>query len=228
VSETTRRDVVTRYGIPPERVRVVYHGVNPRFKPVRLAASQQIKDKYQLPDQYILAVGTIEPRKNLVVLLEAYHVLRQHNPDLQLVIAGKRGWHSEPFFERLQTLGLTDQVKLLGFVPDEDLPALYNFAEAFAFPSIYEGFGLPVLEAMACGTPVVCSNTSSLPEVAGEAALLLAPTDTRGWSTALQQVLDNPALRADLRQRGLRQAAQFTWAETAQQTLALYRTVGTH
>jgi glycosyltransferase involved in cell wall biosynthesis len=225
VSEATRRDVLARFSLPPQRVRVVHHGVNAHFKAVSPEAGRQMRDKYRLPDRYILSVGTIEPRKNLIVLLEALHVLQQHDPELQLVIAGKRGWHSEPFFERLETLGLTDQVRLLGFVPDEELPTLYSLAEVFAFPSIYEGFGLPVLEAMACGAPVVCSNTSSLPEVARDAALLIAPEDGRGWIAALQQVLDNASLRTDLQQRGLRQAARFTWTQTAQQTLALYREV---
>jgi glycosyltransferase involved in cell wall biosynthesis len=161
----------------------------------------------------------------LAVLLEACHELRQHNSGIQLVIAGKRGWHSEPFFERLQALGLTDKVRLLGFVPDEDLPALYGLAEVFAFPSLYEGFGLPVLEAMACGAPVICSNTSSLPEVAGEAAIQLAPTDVRGWTEALGRLMSDGALCATLRQRGLQQAHRFTWENTARQTYAIYQEV---
>ena len=159
------------------------------------------------------------------MLLEAYRVLRQKDPELHLVIAGKRGWHSEPFFARLQALGLTAQVNLLGFVPDEDLPALYSLAEVFAFPSLYEGFGLPVLEAMACGTPVVCSNTSSLPEVAGEAATQIVPTDVREWVRALEQISHDPVLQAGLRERGLRQAGRFTWEATARQTYAIYQEV---
>ena len=118
-----------------------------------------------------------------------------------------------------------DKVRLLGFVPDGDLPALYSLAEVFAFPSLYEGFGLPVLEAMACGTPVICSNTSSLPEVAGEAALQIAPTDVQEWARALEQIGSNSALRASLRERGLKQAARFTWENTARQTYAIYQEV---
>jgi glycosyltransferase involved in cell wall biosynthesis len=144
---------------------------------------------------------------------------------LQLVIAGKRGWHSEPFFERLQALGLTDQVRRLGFVPDEDLPALYSLAEVFAFPSIYEGFGLPVLEAMACGTPVISSNASSLPEVAGEAAIQIAPTEVREWTQALERISNDAELRASLRERGLKQATRFTWEAAARQTYAIYQEV---
>jgi glycosyltransferase involved in cell wall biosynthesis len=223
VSEATRHDVMTRYGLPPERVRVVYHGVNPRFGPVRPAVAQAIKASYRLPDRYILAVGTIEPRKNLMTLLEAYHALRAEDSDMSLVIAGARGWHSEPFFNKLHALGLEDSVRLLGRVPDEDLPALYTLAEVFAFPSLYEGFGLPVLEAMACGAPVISSDTSSLPEVVGSAGLLLPPVDVLRWKETLLQLATNAALRAELRQHGLRQAALFTWEKAARQTYAIYQ-----
>jgi glycosyltransferase involved in cell wall biosynthesis len=222
-SDCTRRDALRRYGIPEEQLRVVHLGVNAGFKPIDAATAQAVRERYQLPERFILSVGTIEPRKNLLVLLEAYHALRQQGADVQLVIAGKRGWRNEPFFERLQTLGLTDKVKLLGFLPDDDLPALYSLAAVFAFPSLYEGFGLPVLEAMACGTPVICSNASSLPEVAGEAAIQIVPTDVREWTQALKRVSQDAALRASLRERGVRQAARFTWETTARHTYAIYQ-----
>jgi len=224
-SHCTKQDALQLYRLSADRVHVVHLGVDARFKPIEAASARRVQEGYQLPERFILAVSTIEPRKNLIVLLEAYQALRQRQPDIQLVMAGKRGWHSEPFFERLQALGLTDKVRLLGFVPDGDLPALYSLAEIFAFPSLYEGFGLPVLEAMACGTPVICSNTSSLPEVAGEAALQIAPADVPAWAQALEQIASNSALRASLRERGLKQAARFTWENTARQTYALYQEV---
>jgi len=224
-SHCTKQDALQLYHLPADRVHVVHLGVDARFKPIAAAAARRVQERYQLPERFILAVSTIEPRKNLIVLLEAYQALCQRQPDVQLVIAGKRGWHSEPFFERLRALGLTGKVRLLGFVPDEDLPALYSLAEVFAFPSVYEGFGLPVLEAMACGTPVICSNTSSLPEVAGEAALQIAPADVQAWAEALEQIGSNGALRASLRERGLKQAARFTWENTARQTYAIYQEI---
>lgn len=224
-SHCTKQDALQLYRLPADRVRVVHLGVDARFKPIDIISASSVEECYQLPGRFILAVSTIEPRKNLLVLLEAYQALRQRHPDIQLVIAGKRGWHSEPFFERLQALGLSDAVRLLGFVPDGDLPALYSLAEVFAFPSLYEGFGLPVLEAMACGTPVICSNTSSLPEVAGEAALQIAPADVQEWARALEQIVSDSALRASLRERGLKQAARFTWENTARQTYSIYQEV---
>jgi glycosyltransferase involved in cell wall biosynthesis len=222
-SASTQRDALNLYRLPAERVRVVHLGVDARFQPAAPATQMQVRARYRLPERFILSVGTLEPRKNLNTLLEAYQALRAQCPDVQLVIAGGRGWHSEAFFDRLRTLGLEGAVQLIGRVPDEDLPALYSSAEVFAFPSLYEGFGLPVLEAMACGTPVVSSNTSSLPEVIGDAGLLLPPTDVLKWQETLTQVTSNPALCADLRQRGLRQAARFTWENTARQTYAIYQ-----
>jgi glycosyltransferase involved in cell wall biosynthesis len=224
-SRCTKQDALQFYRLAADRVHIVHLGVNARFKPIEAVSARSVREFYQLPERFILAVGTIEPRKNLIVLLEAYRELRQHHSEVQLVIAGKRGWHSEPFFERLRALGLAEQVTLLGFVPDEDLPALYGLAEVFAFPSIYEGFGLPVLEAMACGTPVVCSNSSSLPEVAGEAGIQIAPDEVREWAQALERLSRDVGLRASLRERGLKQAARFTWEHTARQTYAIYQEV---
>ncbi len=224
-SASTQRDALRLYRLPAERVRVVHLGVDPRFQPAAPAAQAQVRARYRLPERFILSVGTLEPRKNLITLLEAYQALRAPCPDVQLVIAGGRGWHDDPFFKRLHALGLEGCVQLVGRVPDEDLPALYSQAEVFAFPSLYEGFGLPVLEAMACGTPVVCSNTSSLPEVAGEAAIQIAPTEVREWTQVLEQISHDPALRASLRERGLKQATRFTWEATARQTYAIYQEV---
>lgn len=228
-SISTQRDAVRLYGLTTERVRVVHLGVDPRFQPAPHDIQEQVRAHYHLPDHFILSVSTLEPRKNLITLLDAYHALRAERSDVSLVIAGGCGWHSEPFFNRLRALGLENTVHLLGRVPDEDLPALYTLAEVFAFPSLYEGFGLPVLEAMASGTPVISSDTSSLPEVVGNAGLLLPPNDVLRWKEALMQVTTNAAVRVELRELGIKQAAPFTWENTARQTHAIYQEVyGSH
>jgi len=231
VSECSKRDAVRLYGIDPARIRVIYEGVDARFQPVTdLARLAQVRARYALPERYILYVGTIEPRKNLTTLLEAFHVSRSMfhaagNTALKLVIGGKTGWLYEGLFRKLRELGLEDEVLLPGYIADEDLPAVYSAASVFVFPSLYEGFGLPPLEAMACGTPVVCSSASSLPEVCGEAALLVEPTDVSALAQAIERVLSDEPLRAALRARGLAQAAKFSWERTARETLAVYREV---
>jgi len=246
VSECTKRDAVRFYGIPEEKITVIYEGVNPRFRPASPETIAAVRARYNLPEHFILYVGTIEPRKNLTALLEAFHHLlatRSLRPapcdlrpatcsllpapcDLRLVIVGKRGWLYEGFFRRLRELGLEDRVIFTGYVPDEDLPAIYSAADLFVFPSLYEGFGLPVLEAMACGTPVICSNTSSLPEVAGDAALLVDPADVRALAGAMERALTDEALRVTLRARGMGKARGFTWEQAAQKTLMVYQALG--
>jgi len=169
-------------------------------------------------------VGTLEPRKNLIRLLAAFERLHAERLTDALVLVGKRGWLYDDFFARLEQSPAKQAVIFPGWVEDADLPAIYAGAQALAFPSEFEGFGLPVLEAMACGTPVVCANTSSLPEVAGAAALLIDPANTDALTVALRRILADPALAADLTQRGLAQAARFGWQRAAQETLAVYRT----
>jgi glycosyltransferase involved in cell wall biosynthesis len=229
VSENTRRDALRLYRIDPEKIEVIAQGVESRFKPDGdPARSAGVRRRYALPDRFILCVGTIEPRKNLPTLLEAYAAVRAQHPDVGLVIAGGKGWLYEGFFRRLRSLGLERLVTVTGQVPDDDLPALLNAAEVFAYPSVYEGFGLPPLEAMACGVPVLCSNTSSLPEVVGDAGLQLPPHDVRAWVEALSRVLDDAHLRETLRARGLARARLFTWDATARKTLDVYRSVSMH
>jgi glycosyltransferase involved in cell wall biosynthesis len=252
VSECTKRDAIRFYGIPEEKITVIYEGVNPRFRPASPEAVQAIRAKYSLPEHFILYVGTIEPRKNLTALLEAFHHLlatcdlrpatcdlqpatcdlqpatcdlRPATCDWRLVFVGKKGWLYQGFFRRLRELGLEDRVRFTGYVPDEDLPALYSAADLFTFPSLYEGFGLPVLEAMACGVPVVCSNTSSLPEVVGEAGIMVEPHNVHALARAMGRVLTDEALRASLRARGLERAQRFTWEEAAKRTVEVYRQV---
>lgn len=227
VSEFTRRDALAHYPrLDPAKVHVITEGVEPHFQPITdPAVLANVRNRYRLPARFILYVGTIEPRKNLNTLLEAYTLIREHVPQVGLVIAGGKGWLYESFFERLRALGLENKVILPGFIPEADLPALLSCAELFAFPSTFEGFGLPPLEAMACGVPVICSNAASLPEVVGNAGLLLPPHDVRAWAGILTQLLLTPALCTDLRARGLAQAQQFRWAAVAERTREVYEKV---
>jgi glycosyltransferase involved in cell wall biosynthesis len=225
ISESGRRDLLRHYAIDPAKVRVIYGGVNPSFRPALPAASAETRARYGLPGHYILSVGTIEPRKNLSRLLEAYRTLLDRGMEMGLVIAGKRGWRSEEFFARLDQLGLEPRVILLNNVPDADLPALYGTADLFVFPSLYEGFGLPPLEAMACGTPVIVSNTSSLPEVVGEAGITVDPLDTGSLASAIEGVLTDPDLGRQLRTEGPARAACFTWQASARATRRVYEEV---
>jgi len=201
---------------------------DPIFTPQPPDVVTVLRTRYALPDKFLLYLGSNKPHKNLVRLIEAWAAMQAKTPDYTLVIAG--AWlpqHPEPR-QRAQALGIDDRVCWLGPLPGEDLPALYTAANVFIFPSLYEGFGLPVIEAMACGTPVACANTSSLPEVAGDAAVLFDPTQTGAIVDALQQVLDDASMRADLRLRGFRQTTEYLWQETASKTLDLYRRLLIH
>ncbi len=223
ISESTRQDAARLYGVDAARIRVVYPGIDVYFQPVPAEDTLVVRCKYHLPERFILSVGTIEPRKNYTTLLEAYRLIKGRQGELGLVIAGKKGWLYNEFFQKLRDLGLAGEVSLLGFVADDDLPALYSAADLFVFPSLYEGFGLPVLEAMACGTPVVCSNTSSLPEVAGDAALLVPPADVRALAEAMERVLTDEHLWARMGSRGLERAGGFRWERAAARTIEVYR-----
>ena len=210
----TRRDLVGLLGVPPERVEVVYPGVEPAFRPLERAALEEVRARYGLPERFLLTVGTIEPRKNLPRLLEALSGLPERLR-LPLVVVGRPGWLYEESFAAVERWGLQGQVRFLGFVPQEDLPALYNLALALVYPSLYEGFGLPPLEAMACGTPVLTGRVSSLPEVVGEAAVLVDPADVSSIREGLQRLLEDEALRERLRQAGPERAREFTWEKAA-------------
>ncbi len=225
VSEQTKRDVVEAYGIPAEKIAVIYEAANPRFRPQPPETVAAVRARYGLPERYVLFVSTIEPRKNLSRLLTAFERVHAAGLADALVIVGRRGWLFDAFFADLARSPAKDAVLFPGFVPDADLPAVYAGAQVMAFPSEFEGFGLPVLEAMACGAPVVCSNTSSLPEVAGDAALLVDPLDVNILADALARVLQDAPLREQMRARGLLQAARFSWSRAAEETLAVYRQV---
>ncbi len=221
VSESTKRDIVQHYGLSPAKVDVVHNGVDPCFR--RLPAEQVagFRAKQGLPDRFILFVGTLEPRKNVERLIEAYARLPKARPPLILV--GGKGWLYNGVFARMEALNLTDEVQFVGYVPAMDLPLWYNAAELFVYPSLYEGFGLPPLEAMACGTPVIASSASSLPEVVSQAGLLVDPTSTEALAAAMERVLADTDVQEKMRAAGLAQAGGFSWRETAKRTVDSYR-----
>lgn len=224
-SQATKDDLVELYGTPPEKVTVLLGGVNPEFAPITdLEFRQATRRRYNLPDNpFIFSVGTVQPRKNYARLIEALAQLGPSYSDIHLVIAGGRGWLDGPIYQSVEVLGLSERVHFTGFVRDDDLPALYAEAVCVAYPSLYEGIGFPVLEAMACGIPVVTSNISSMPEIAGDAALLVDPYQVDELADALRCLLADESLRASLISRGFQQAAYFTWERAAQQLRDVYQ-----
>lgn len=224
ISESTRQEVVRLLGKPAEQVDVIYCGVDERFHPQDPSAVAAFRRDKGLPEQFVLFLGTLEPRKNIVSLLEAYArlVASDGGSVPALIVAGGKGWFYEDIFAAVERLDLTDRVILAGYVPEEEKPLWYNTAELFVYPSLFEGFGLPPLEAMACGTPVIVSDTSSLPEVVGDAGIKVPPGNVAALADAMAAMLCDPAVRAEWKQRGLAQAARFSWRETAQQTIHVY------
>jgi glycosyltransferase involved in cell wall biosynthesis len=233
VSAATARDLQTRYNVPAEKIRVVLHGVDPAFRRVTDAAVAEAAARYGLdgPQPYLLFVGTLQPRKNLGLLIDAFAALLQDwdaaaGPLPRLALGGKKGWLYDTLFAQVERLELGDAVRFLDYVADADLPILISGATAVMLPSLYEGFGLPALEALACGAPLLAANASSLPEVTGDAALLLDPRDPAAWTAAMRRVLTDPVLRASLSRRGPERAAHFTWARTAAETLRVLEEAG--
>lgn len=224
-SQATKNDLIALYGTPADKITVLLSGVSAHFRRVEdPAARRAVRERYGIPPQpYIISVGTVQPRKNYARLMEALAKLGSDAADVHLVIAGGHGWLDSPIYGAVKSLELESRVHFTGFVEDADLPALYSDALCLAYPSLYEGFGFPVLEAFACGTPVVSSTLSSIPEVAGDAALLVDPYDVGALAAALRRMLSDPGLRADLVERGARQAAQFTWARTVRHLREIYR-----
>lgn len=234
-SGSTKRDLIDLLAVEPEKVVVVYPGVESRFQPMAdLRTLEPVRARYGLPQRFVLGLGTLQPRKNFVGLIEAFgRMLAAHGEDpdlddLTLVIAGGPGWMYEGIEQAVERSGLAERVQILGFVEDQDLPALYNLARVFAFPSWYEGFGVPVLEAMACGTPVVAADNSSLPEVVGEAGLMLDAADTEALAQALFRLLTEQSLRQSLQAAGIKQAARFTWQAAASQLMDVYASANKH
>lgn len=225
-SEHTRQDVSATLGIPLERITAIPLAAEDRFGPIEDRATlRNSLEHWGLEDgNYLLSVGTLEPRKNHTLLLDAWAALRSRKllpPRLRLVFSGAIGWLNEPLAARIGALGLEDDVLLLGHA--DPLDHLYNGALATLYPSLFEGFGLPPLEAMACGVPVIASNATSLPEVAGDAAVLVDPHDVEAWAEAMHRVIEDRQFRDELRSKGLRQSAQFSWARTAAETLLALR-----
>ena len=224
VSESTKQDIVRLTGAPESKITVVYEAANPIYRPVRDEAFlQEVKARLGVQRDYVLFVSTIEPRKNVPTLLLAFRqLLENYHADVSLLLAGEKGWLSEEVFSLVEKLDLRERVQFLGRVSPNDLLGLYNAAKLLIHPALYEGFGLPPLEAMACGTPVIVANTSSLPEVVGDAALLVDPTDPDGMAVALWRVLSDDATRRQMSEKGLRRARRFSWKKAALETLDIY------
>jgi glycosyltransferase involved in cell wall biosynthesis len=224
ISKSTKRDVVRLLEVPAEKVEVVYCGIDEAFRPLAEDQVAAFRSERGLPERFILFVGTIEPRKNVTRLIEAFANLQTCElANLKLVIGGAKGWFYQDIFARVEELGLEGQVMFPGYIPISELPLWYNAAELFVYPSLYEGFGMPPLEAMACGTPVVTANTSSLPEVVGEAGLTVDPLDVEALAEAMRRALSDEALRQEMRKRGLQRAKGFSWTKTAWETVQVYR-----
>jgi len=225
-SENTRRDLIRILGVAAEKVVTIHLGYLPIFRPIEDDGElEAIREKYALPEKFVLYVGAVEPRKNLPLLLKAFEKLAQRENSLHLVIAGGLGWLYEDVLTLIESMESRDRVIRVGHVPYTDLPAFYNLANVFVYPSVYEGFGLPPLESMACGTPVITSNISSMPEFVGEAGILIPPNDEGALLMALQLILRDDALHQKLSEEAPKQAAHFTWKHTAEKTLQVYNRV---
>ncbi len=223
-SLSTKRDLMRLLAVPESKIRVIALAADPRYRPIKDAtALHQLKKRFNLAKPFALYVGTVEPRKNLHRVIEAWARMRARvKAPHQLVITGFQAWAYSEVSDLVRRLGIKRDVVFTGYVRDEELPLLYNASDLFIFPSLYEGFGMPVLEAMACGVPVLTANTSSLPEVAGDAARLADPMDTAGMADAMQEILEDGALRQRLSEAGQRRASQFSWDQTARETLSVY------
>lgn len=224
VSQATADEIIRLLNVPAERIDIVPHGIqHTHFRSLSPDETQAFRQKKGLPERFVLFLGTLEPRKNLTTLIEAFAHTGMAQRGVKLVLAGGKGWYYQEIFRRAEELDLADAVCFPGFVPDAELPLWYNAATVFVYPSLYEGFGMPLLEAMACGTPVLGSTASCLPEVVGDAGLLVPPHDLEGLAHSLERLLSDADLRGDLSQRGLARAAAYTWETTAAATVASYR-----
>jgi glycosyltransferase involved in cell wall biosynthesis len=224
-SQHARAELIEFYDLPPEKVVVTPYAADPIYRPLPPdAAAAAVRERFGVRSPYVLAVGVLQPRKNLPRLVRAFARVAGQTPH-SLLLVGKEGWAADELRAALANPRLTGRVQFTGYVPDADLPALYAAADLFVYPSLYEGFGLPTLEAMACGTPVLTSTASSLPEVVGDAAEMVEPEDEAGIADAIVALLASPERRRVLRERGFARAALFSWEETARQTIAVYRAV---
>lgn len=222
VSEATKRDLVKLYGVDPSKVTVVYEAASTHFRQPSPARIDAVRQTYDLPERFLIHLGTIEPRKNLTRLLDAFQILRQSFPDLHLVLAGARGWLYDDFFARIDSEGLSDVVRPLGWVPDDHLPAVIAAASLAVQPSLYEGFGLPILEHMACGQVVAASSSGAHPEVGGDAAAYFDPLDVAAMAAVIGRLLSDRDEYAARQALGLAQATRFSWERAAQETAVVY------
>jgi glycosyltransferase involved in cell wall biosynthesis len=222
-SEQTKRDIVDLLQIPESKIDVIYLAADEKMKPVPETDVKPILQKYHLPERYLLFVGTLEPRKNLIGLLKAYRIMKQ-NCDYteKLVIIGAKGWKYDPVFDWVERHNMQNDVIFTGFIEDQDLVAIYNGATVFVMPSLYEGFGLPILEAMNCGIPVIGSNVSSIPEVIGDAGILVAPDDHEAWAVHMHRLLVDESLRRTYSMKSLERSKRFSWQKTAYETKLVY------
>jgi glycosyltransferase involved in cell wall biosynthesis len=225
ISQSTANDITRVLKIPPEKITVIHSAVDEKFeKPTSADEVEKAKKKYNLPKDYLLHIGTLEPRKNLGFLIEAFArvISDEKNENLNLVITGKKGWYFEGLFEKVRQLNLEKRVIFTGYIDELDKPAIYKGAKIFTFPSLYEGFGLPPLEAMASGVPIISSNTSSMPEVIGEAGVLISPHDLASWVRAISKLNTDEVARRELIEKNKIQIKKFSWEKTARQTMAVY------
>jgi glycosyltransferase involved in cell wall biosynthesis len=225
-TQAVKDELSERFKIDAGRITVTPEAPRTNFCPMVAAESELVRKRLGIEDEFILFVGTIEPRKNLLTLVRAFEeIVRSDSRRPQLVIAGATGWLSQDVFAYVQAAGVSDRIRFVGYLTDHDLRALYSACRTFVYPSLYEGFGLPLLEAMACGAPVITSDTPSIRETVGEAALLVSPTDSSGLTQAIARLLDNAAERQERSVAGMRHARKFSWEKTARATLDLYREV---
>ena len=224
VSESTKNDLINFYGIEEEKVTVVYSGVDESFKPALEDDSniKRVKEKYNLPDNFILYLGTIEPRKNILGIIEAFEAIRGKK-EINLVIAGVHGWLYDDIIKRAKSSKFKDDILFTGFVEQKDKVYLYNLASVFVYPSFFEGFGHPPLEAMACGVPTVTSNCSSLPEVVGDAAIMVDPYKPSEIAEAVDMILESESLREVLKEKGIKQAGKFSWQKAGEETMKVLK-----
>ena len=227
VSQSTAADLQRIWKVPASKIEVIRHGVGSAYKPYDPGAAELVANKYGVSKDFVLTVGTVGPHKNLITLVKAMKILRERGElSFQLLAVGAKSRKDTKLFKALESSGLTDEdIRFLGYVPDEDLPLLYSGSSLFVLPSLYEGFGLPLAEAMACGVPVIASNASSIPEVVGDAGLLVPPTQPEAFAEAIMRVRSDPDLRKAMIEKGLKQAASFRWNKAARQILECMRKV---
>ena len=226
VSHSTKRDLVNFFNVNPEKIKVIYLAPDETYKLIEDdEAITQVKKKYKITKKYLLFVGTIEPRKNLIRLLNVFKKIKNKLSDYQLVITGKIGWKTKIFFETIENIPewIKNDIIITGYVSQDDLPLLYNGCDIFIYPSLYEGFGLPIVEAMRCGVPVITSNISSMPEVAGDGAILVNPEDEEEIGNAIIRLIEDRELREELKKKGLERSKMFSWEKTAIETLKVYK-----